>query len=462
MTAANSRLILGGLFLLAVWHSLDVSNPKAWTFRELKRDLRGLAAKSNNRDEPLILSGLNATSPVRCHNNASYCCGLWNVTADDWWMHHPDWEVVHEDSFKFCFAPVQNDTKRAFIRDLHWLQWQFDIDESSTNEISSLERPLPSNYNFSVNCSDMRATVNINSGYGASLMWLIHSFWEAYTQRKPFQTIQKWPWLYTFSRPDNNSTWANCKERDQTCFYLPISPCSREDKNQPRYEKRPENGNETQVMQRLWIEEYLSRPKQFLRQQLYHLRQPIEHTLRKNGCLAMHVRRGDAGAPKPPYRRYAAVQEYLDQVPNLTANTTIFLLTDDASTIEEVRQHHASKHHWVYTNKIRVHGVEQGFNNHIPAHSSGPDELAYISVEQELASKYCDSLVHGRSGYAYTLFERMKSTGRPIQTYYLETRVLPRSANPFKGKPQERAAFLMQQVQDLYQKQNESNAQLVS
>lgn len=160
---------------------------------------------------------------------------------------------------------------------------------------------------------------------------------------------------------------------------------------------------------------------------------------------------GDPAAPQIPYRRYAAVQEYLDVIPNLPDNATIFLLSDDASTIQEVQQHHASKYHWVYTNKTRVHGVKTGFNNHIPPGSSGPEELVWIIIEQDRAASHCHTLVHGNSGYAHILREKMTLRGNNVTTYYVETLISDDTeVERFRGKPLRREAYLMRKVKATY------------
>ena len=445
---ARTRLLfLGAMLPLAVWHSLGSSHLNNWKFGELTRDLKALINSLDDDEHSLDVSLINEGNPVLCHNRTS-CCGIWNVDADSWWIHHPQWEVVSENKDIFCFSPMQDTEKRLFLEQLHWTQWQVNVSSTEAQTIQTLQAPIPKGYNYTVNCSDMRASVNINSGYGATIAFLLQSFWEAHTQQKPFQTIQQWPWLY--ANDDANSTWINCTVHDQSCFYLPISPCSRENTNQERYQARPNTTNSTQMKQWLWVEEYLTRPNQKTRQEMQRLRQPLEDQL-QSGTLCMHVRRGDAGTPQPPFRRYASVQEYLDLV-NPEPNTTIFLMSDDASTVDEVQKYHSSKFNWVYTDKIRVRGVERGFNNHIPEGSSGPDELAYITLEQGLAATYCDAFVFGNSGYAQTLLEKMKLKGNEVRQYVLETRISSNEVTEFSGKPKEREAHLMKQVNAIYDK----------
>lgn len=112
-------------------------------------------------------------------------------------------------------------------------------------------------------------------------------------------------------------------------------------------------------------------------------------------------------------------------------------------TIEEVQKDHSSNYHWVYTDKIRVRGVEKGFNNHVPTNSTGADELA---------ARYCDSFVDGRSGYATVFLEKVKRKGRVVNEYFLETFISEEEVTPFSGKPIEREAHLMQQVNANYER----------
>ena len=448
---AWSRLFVPGvLFVVVVLNSLGSSHVSDWNFGELKRDLKVLV---NGLGDEISFDAslIKFDTPVHCANQ-TYCCGIWNVSADNWWIHHPHWEVVLEDSEIFCFSPMEDKEKFRFLEEVHWTQWQIDISNADgLPDLQSLQRPLSTNYNFTVNCSDMRTSVNINSGYGATIAFLLSSFWEARTRQKPFQTIQQWPWLY--ANDDTNSTWMKCPVHDQSCFYLPVSPCDRTNKEQERFQARADPANATERSQWLWLEEYLTRPNQATRREMQRLRQPLEDKL-QDGVLCMHVRRGDAGSPQPPFRRYAAVQEYLDLAKPET-NATIFLMSDDASTIEEIQKYFSSEFQWVYSDKIRTQGVKRGFNNHVPEGSSGPDEFAYITLEQSLASSYCGAFVYGNSGYAKTLIEKINLKGRAVREYYVETLIspedIPSEVTAFAGKPDEREAHLMQRVHAIYE-----------
>ena len=152
-----------------------------------------------------------------------------------------------------------------------------------------------------------------------------------------------------------------------------------------------------------WQRQYMMRPKHVMRIELYKMKQILNLPL---PCVTMHVRRGDAGFPRAPYRRYAAVQEYLDAA-DVEEGANIFLLTDDNSTIEEINEHHPN-YKWFYLDRPRNRGVDGGWEGHIP--SGKPEfEVLTILTEFSLASQ-CEKLVQGDSGTFWSgTFSRLHS-----------------------------------------------------
>jgi len=55
-------------------------------------------------------------------NNEEFCV-TWDVNTDEWWTHHPDWVVSHENETHYCFAPMENPEKAMFFRDLYDIQF---------------------------------------------------------------------------------------------------------------------------------------------------------------------------------------------------------------------------------------------------------------------------------------------------------------------------------------------------
>lgn len=256
----SRRLLVPSVLLVIVWTSLNSSNPASWKISsELQRDLE--AVVSSYYSFGSLHDKSDQTNPVQCFNN-SHCCGIWDISADGWWLHHPHYEIISEDNEVFCFSLIQDLEKRRFMEEIHYIQWHLNVTgQQQQHDRDSIQSQLLSeDYNFTVNCSDIRASFNINSGYGASAGFLLQSFYEAYLQQKPFQTIEKWPWMYALS--NEHSPWINCTVQDQSCLYLPISPCSREDKGLPKLSAFPDTSNTSQMMHWLWLKEYMTRPKQ--------------------------------------------------------------------------------------------------------------------------------------------------------------------------------------------------------
>lgn len=476
ITNKAERLARKVIVLVAVCHLLSlnsktVTNLQSWgNLSEVQRSMEAVWSDyllDNNGGATTSSSSSSIPSPVQCVNT-TYCCGRWDVNADDWWQHRPHWGVVQQDDTTFCFAPFKNPNRTAMLRGLHWTQWNVDItDPQLTESVDAVAKPLPGppDYEtaYTVNCSNLCTVQPISSGYGASLGHLSSTFWYAFTRHIPFQVAKRGPWLYAVTSDTNH--WAYCEDQDHSCLFMPLSPCSRIQPPQEKIGRRPNKDNHTQVLQSLWLKNYMIRPKQAMRHQLYVLGRPYHEKL-QNGCIALHVRRSDAGVPRAPFRRYAAVQEYLDLLPPpppAGPKPTVFLLTDDATTIDEIQKHHSdnSPYNWVYTDKNRNRGVEKGFDGHVPTQSDGPTELLYIEVEQELAAQYCRSFVHGRSGYANTLADRMIMAGMPPENHYQLDVSLPKEeVTKYHGRPwQEREQHLLQQVEEFYQKRKINTTQ---
>ncbi|CAB9518929.1 expressed unknown protein [Seminavis robusta] len=432
------------------------------------------------------INTLTPSHPVHCYHHA-LCCGKWDVNADEWWTHHPQWFKTKQDNLQlakigFCFAPTQNQDHLAFLQELHQLQWGIDIQsQQSTTSLQQLASVIPESYNFTdVNCSNPVTAVPISSGYGASLSHIYKSFWYAFTSQQPFLLIKRGPWMY--ATKDVNHTWAYCPTRDFGCLYLPLSPCSRErpqDMHKPHMSRRPNQKDPLQAMQWLWLRDYMTRPNQKFQHELAKLQEPYIPLLQNSHCIALHVRRGDSGVPRQPFRRYAAIQEYLDILPPKAITRqnkkkpTIFLLTDDATTIDELYQYHINvtthpQFHWIYTQKLRNRATELGFEMHIPVSSDGPQELLWITAELNLAAQYCTALLHGTSGYADQLYDRMQfyageknnnsnknnqnnnQNNNQLQRYYLDTTVRKHQIQQYRGKIKERENVLLQSMADFY------------
>lgn len=247
-----------------------------------------------------------------------------------------------------------------------------------------------------------------------------------------------------------------CPDMDHSCVYLPVSPCPRVDmENNHKDLKPPKDKNSIQFMQYVWLQEYMIRLSQPIRYKVYQMRKPYQNQL-KNNCIALHVRRADAGIPRRPFRRSAAIIEYLQLLPlsfRQDSNRTILLLTDDHTTIQEMNRYYSCSdapfQNFVHIEKKRREGVKGQFDYHIPEGSNGFQELLYILLELDLIQN-CDTFVHGNSGYAMMLWDKMRLQGRTEEDrYHLMTMVTKKQARQY-GSKEERGEALLAIIETTY------------
>jgi len=355
------------------------------------------------------------------------CCVAWDVDADPWWLHNPTWEISRENESTQCFAPMQNKEKAAFFQTLYDLQWKNTTD-----------------------CSQIISSTQVNSGYSASINWLAYSFLKALQEQRPFQIDQHdVPWLYG---PQNVSSWAYCPSQDITCYFLPLSACPRKlvvktnlqrVVRMDRLATRPER-SPTSFRQFEWLKDFMTRPRQKMRRKLMELRDSVALQL---PCITMHVRRADVGIPGKPYRRYASVAEYLDAAKStIDPGANILLLTDDQSTIDEVHKYHSEEYHWMYLNRTRHHGVQGGWESHVPS-GDGPLEVLAILTETHLAMQ-CKKIIHGDSGFIGAIRQKMGAQGIRHNTYHVATTVTKDEAIKWPWDGNERTAYFQKEMDE--------------
>ncbi|CAB9502604.1 expressed unknown protein [Seminavis robusta] len=385
---------------------------------------------------------------MQCSTNATdiafeSCCAPWDTlqeeAIDHWWTHHPDWEEVSLNNNstvsssgvdqQVCFARMRDPERAAFFRALYALQF-----------------PHPDGHDNL--CGQDLQVHQINAGYGASVSQVARGLWAAHNQRRPFQMTKHWDgarWLFSTNLTDR---WNYCPSMDMNCYFLPLSSCSPVVGRDDVYSKSATNtASEKQRYQ--WTRQYVTRPRHRLRKQLRQVLKEHLHGLSplslQNNCTVIHVRRGDVGYPRHPFRRYAAVQEYLD-IGNVTEGSTVVLLTDDETTIHEVQKYHDKNYQWVYLDRPRNNGIQGGMDGHIPSGDEGY-EILMIMAEVKLASQ-CHTLVHGKSGFVATIKDEMDAAGQVYQSVYLDTSVPDEEIKKWRRKhdPKGRVELMMDHI----------------
>lgn len=372
---------------------------------------------------------------IKCSRNndkeEDQCCVSWDTShetvVDEWSTHHPTWEVTYEDEFQFCFTKITNNEKAQLLQKVYDNQFTYS------------------------NCSNDIQVYQINAGYGASVQHVVRALWTGLHLGRAVQITKHWPghrWLFSVENKDH---WAHCDSTDMNCYFLPISNCPAIYGEQT--DLKPKGGSSEQEKKQVqWIRQFVTRPRVKLRRK--HNEDNIEmasmlNTL-ENNCTAIHVRRGDVGFARHPFRRYAAVKEYLD-IGNVTQGETIVLLTDDETTIEEIRKYHATDYTWVFMNRPRNNGVAGGMDGHIP---SGDESLEILNImsEVKLAAK-CNKFIHGQSGFVVSVYDELEATGRNFTSVFLDTTVSYEEMKQWRRKadPKSRAEAMLS---DIRRKQN--------
>jgi hypothetical protein len=133
----------------------------------------------NTNIRPLI----DTTSPLHWEDIAPYAttvqigqfCLPWTRgqnEADDWWTHHPDWEIFNETDGGYCFRPASNLIKREFLTQVY--QHQFRNQK---------------------NCSNLFVTRMWSSGWSADITNLIHTLQYGMQHGQVMQVTSN-PWHY--------------------------------------------------------------------------------------------------------------------------------------------------------------------------------------------------------------------------------------------------------------------------
>lgn len=345
--------------------------------------------------------------PSMTCNGTRRCCIPWDVNVDEWRTHHPDWHIVFQDHASYCFAKYE-EPKASFFRELYRLQWLDPQDEDSNITDIYQRTALPPSRR---NCSNVFQNFQINSGMGASTGAVLNGLFTAHQERRPYQINSfrvGFQWMYA---ANDKSSWAWCPTTDLKCYILPVGNCV----NTVGFDNGDQVSRPKKTWKQYkWLGEYLMR---FQYETLVRIRNESSSILgpkfNENGekCTAIHVRRGDAGLSRQPFRRYAGLAEYI-KAGNISKHDLVLILTDDQSTIYEAETFYPD-YTWTYMRRSRVNITYGGFENHIP---SGDPAREFVSVYAEsMAAARCNKIVHGNSGFVTAVIRTRQSLGYGTQ-----------------------------------------------
>lgn len=308
-------------------------------------------------------------------------CALWEEDMDVWWQMHPEWEPHGENETHTCFRPIQNTAKAQWYREIYQNQYHGKRD-----------------------CTEIRTRNIVGVGYAAYINWVTFGFWSAMKEGYPFDVTHHrdgFRWMYApqeeeEAAPEQEKSWADCPYGDHRCFFLPISNCHPpnghpESRVATTQLKRERDQSPTEQEKFVWMELYLTRPKQIVRKKLMDLMKEEAPVMDDGPCTWIHVRRGDAMTEKFA-RNFYTVSEYLERG-NVSTTDNVLLFTDDETAIDEATLLHP-QYKWNFWKRTRNRGATKK-NAHFPSNDHAK-ELMIILGEMQLAGK-CQKGVHGTS-----------------------------------------------------------------
>lgn len=365
---------------------------------------------------------LTSTKPNQTNN---LYCQPWDVDTDEWWTHHPEWEVSIENDTHYCFSSIQVEVKARLFRQLYEVGFSPDA-----------------------NCSHVITKRMVSSGWGTDILNVADGL--LYSSRTNLP-LQMWaPTLWHYAALSNGSN-AACPGRNMFCYFLNFTHCPPNPKQIAGSRLAARRIFHYGAPHR-WLVEYATRPQSWLRREAYqfaskHLmlyrpdHRDVSTTARtsnsiKNNesaaitaadiirtrvrnepfpnvsCIPMHVRRADVVLHHKYSRKYHPISSYFqalwnisnyhhpDFLHNLTDNERpfILLLTDDANAIGEALVEHGH-FPWMYLDRPRHRGAEGGFENQIPSGEPRKEIVAIMAIRR-LVERCKPPLVYSSSSFA--------------------------------------------------------------
>ena len=322
--------------------------------------------------------------------------------SDDWWTHHPDWEVFNETQAGYCFRPAVHTLKREYLTQVYQRQFQ------------------------GTDCSKRQLFVTRmwSSGWSADITNLIHTMQYAHLHGQAME-ITSIPWHYAApdqaKRPNKLPSIPACPLYNMYCYFLKLSACSAQPLDSYNREYDYRNPVRAAPRSNRWLPDYIVRPQTWLRHKVFQfIQQQRQSAIPESAvpCTVVHVRRGDVLHHGNHSRRYHPISEYLELPTQRNASKVrssasfqihphILLLTDDANAIVEALQY--KQYHWMYIDRPRFQADEGGWERQVP--SNDPIFEMTVLLGTFALVKQCQSIVYSSSGFSsWLVYEMTKTT----------------------------------------------------
>lgn len=362
--------------------SLDTPNNDTILLASLERQVKFLQKQVERRAKHQDLRALeerihNLTliSQGRGNDQEETFCVPWQVNMDVWWTHHADWTCGKENKTHYCFALVPNGEKAAFLRRLYENQFHGD-------------------------CSSLKTIRMLSAGFGADLDHIIDGLLYGLQNNRPIQVYQEptAAWHYAANKDGSKAV---CETRDFYCYFLNLTKCKANSRKVFRDPFLTDGPYKKQEGMGRWMLEYTMRPQTWLRKAMYDFTSKLEI---QTPCTVMHVRRSDIVLHGKWSRKYRPMDDYVNAMKNITNNTNILLLTDDANAIGEAQTKYP-EYNWMYIPRKRHKGSAGGFENQVPSNNPKQEVIIILSILKLV--RQCSSLIHTYGNFAELLIGEM-------------------------------------------------------
>jgi hypothetical protein len=326
----------------------------------------------------------NVTSSSFCHT--------WSVNSDEWWTHHPDWEIFQETDDGYCFRLIQDKGKAEFMRKLYKNQYQG-------------------------NCSNIFPVKMWSSGFGADMTNLKRALSHSLYAGRPME-VTTYPWHYAAPDEANKGNKVRskpaCPLLTMYCYFLKLSSCEQAAPGvlpEPEWVKGelfvPHDHDP-------WLEEYMARPQTWLRHEVYMF---VKNQTIQQPCTVIHVRRSDVIDHNAESRKYHAISEYINASAKIQIQPNILLLTDDQNAVGEAKTVFP-EYHWMVLDRPRWKALEGGFERQLP--SSDPIFEMKVLLSTFRLIRKCQSLVHTKSNLGSLFKYELLKANNSAQVYNLD------------------------------------------
>jgi len=341
------------------------------------------------------LDSTNTTffSPTKSMKNF---CVPWSVNTDDWWTHEPEWEVAEENEHFTCFRKNANQSQSAVVwRRIYQNQFRNDKND----------------------CSSTYTRHMWSSGFGTDMENVVLGMQVAMLEKHAplTMTLIDKPWWH-YSANKNDGSNATCLAKDMSCYFLPLTDCK---PNARQADKNPITLIRKYNKDFMLVYNYVTRPQQWLRKEIYDMVRPMEMKLTTNSnnarCTVVHVRRADVVLHGSQARKYFSMADYVKLLPSTKQQEkhTVLLLTDDANAIDEALEFHSDVANWVYFDRPRHRGTAGGWEEQVPSRDP-KKEVITILATLKLVQR-CETLISSRSKFADALSRAMGPNTTKLQ-----------------------------------------------